>query len=111
MSWTLSSSKSCERSVLTDPCVPTGAKTGVSMLPCGVLITPARARVPSHVATISKIFVAGFTPPPLFSAGTLGIAREIKEVVGSLDEHRVPIRIEPVSVLDGFIIGKAERKR
>ena len=29
---------------LTVPCVPTGMKTGVSIVPCGVASTPRRAR-------------------------------------------------------------------
>jgi hypothetical protein len=35
-------------------CVPTGMKTGVSMVPCGVCSKPARARVCGHSATTSK---------------------------------------------------------
>src|SRR6185437_3305004 len=51
-------SNSCSRSrcitPLTVACVPTGMKTGVSIVPCAVCSRPARAPVTGHSASISN---------------------------------------------------------
>ena len=47
------------RSPLTVACVPTGMNTGVSMVPCAVCSTPARAPVSGHRASNSKVMARG----------------------------------------------------
>src|SRR5258707_10079166 len=46
------SRNSSGETLLTVACVPTGMKMGVRMLPCGVLIVPARAQLWGHSASI-----------------------------------------------------------
>src|SRR5207237_3734180 len=52
----LSSRSSRGLTAFTDPCVPTGMKAGVSMLPCAVSSRPTRALVFLSVAFSSNIF-------------------------------------------------------
>src|SRR5436305_1274381 len=55
MIWACSSRSSAGETAFTVPCVPTGMKMGVSMMPCAVVKRPRRALVWASVLSSSNI--------------------------------------------------------
>ena len=82
-------------------CVPTGAKTGVSRSPCGVVKIPVRARlflavmVNSNIGLISgdgnsEIFAIYISYWKKYQCATLSHQRTSKYPLAAWDEHHLP---------------------
>ena len=86
-----SRSRSADDSALTVACVPTGMNTGVSMSPCAVVSTPARAR------------------PARATTRNVPCRRAHEAVRCCSDQHRVAVAVEPVAERDRLAVGGQHR--